>query len=855
MNLGIQTDDNLSAAVRTILLCLLLSVASKAEASTTWFHGGNDVSPGGTTVESSQAITWKDGWASQLLPNVNLTSRGIAQFNQPDLLGNDQNILFFSFDGVGIDLTKELVTSARLCLVVDYFFLGDQALQLGVYGLHAADRDWVDAPSGGATWNRKAGAGSGWTGGSTLAESLLATSLDYGSQNLLVQPEELDSAWFQIDITQAFSDYLSGLNGGIALANFTFGDTFSASDLAFLSYTNDNQQAEFLSFRPGLLVETIALPPVQLVTFVAGKPIKLGLSLSQPEQPVTWTKEGQGTVSNVPGKITGAGTQTLSFLSPQAADEGLFLAVNRPPAGGSDIPLGRFRVVRLTSRPTLETPQFSEARVAEEFRHTLVATPGDSTQAQLFSATGLPKGLSLHPTTGVISGRPQASGKFKMLAYASNPLGRSNPVAVELIVAPLRSGITGSWVAAVAGQQDMSAPFCLGARVDLTVAASGSASGRLTLPDKQLAFTGILVSPADSALPVTGRFTISRPRQTPLVLAIELHPEDRLGGLLSVEGSVAGSVDELPVHGWRSSWVLRASAGLPVRTAVDYQGRFHALLEIPEAMTGLDSIPQGLGYAVITVASSGVSTWTGTTASGQAFAGTSPLSSNGGVLIHQSLASALGSLQGVLQLTAAQTDVSQPLQGTLIWAQKAVTAASTARAYRPGFRHLTLSAAGSRYLPPAPAAIILGLPSSPNNARLDFQGGGIEHLGATLTTLSPSISLTVASPARVTLPIKGSQLNPASTYFSVDASKGTFSGGFSLTDPPPYAQSSRSLVLKRTVLFSGLLVSLPGEAGQCGAGNFLCPALPTQATESQTRTPILAGRVRLLPAAAAPPSS
>jgi hypothetical protein len=851
MKPGMKTYYNSLVTGRGTLLCLLLFVASHAAATTTWFHGGNDVSPTGASVESSQSISWKDGWASQLLPDVNLTSEGIAQFNQPNLLGNDQAIMFFGFDGISIDLTKELITSARLCFVVDYFFPGHQAIQLGVHGLHAADRDWIDAPSGGATWNHKAGSSSGWTGGSTLADSLLAASLDYGAQSLLVRPEEIDSAWFQIDVTQAFSDYLAGLNGGIALANYTFGDTFSASDLAFLSYTNDNQQAEFLSFRPGLLVETIPLPPPQLVTFVAGKPLKFSVTHNRPDLPVIWTKEQKGLVVNVPGKITGAGTSTLSFISPQAAEEGVYMAVTRPSGGGADIPLGRFRVVRLASRPTLPTPQFPEARVAVEFNYTLPVTPGDNQLAQLFSVTGLPKGLVLNPKNGVISGSPRKAGKFKVKAYASNPLGKSSPVTAELIVSPLRSGITGNWVAAVTGQQDMSAPFSLGARLDLTVTTSGSVSGRLILPDKPLSFTGMLSSPADNALPITGQFIISRPRQSPLNLAIELHPQDRLAGLLSVEGSIAGSVDDLPVNGWRGPWVLRASVGLPIRTAADYQGRFHALMEIPETMTGIDSIPQGLGYAVITVASSGVSTWTGKTPSGQAFTGTSLLSGHGDVLIHQSLSRALGSLQGVLQLTSAQEDISQPLQGSLTWAQKAVTAASTVRTYRPGFAHLSLSTAGSRYLPPAGSAIILGLPSSANNARLDFTEGGIERLGAALTATSPSLTFTVAIPARVTLPTKGSQLNPASTDLSVDTAKGTFKGGFTLADPLPYSLSNRPVVKKRTVQFSGLLVSLPGEAGQCGAGHFLCPTLPANASISETQTPILAGRVRLLPAATA----
>ena len=836
------------ATGRGALLCLLLFVASHAAATTTWFHGGNDVSPAGTSVESSQSILWKDGWASQLLPDVNLTSEGIAQFNQPDLLGNDQAIMFFGFDGISIDLTKELITSARLCFVVDYFFPGNQAIQLGVHGLHAADRDWIDAPSGGATWNHKAGSSSGWTGGSTLADSLLAASLDYGAQSLLVQPEEIDSAWFQIDVTQAFSDYLAGLNGGIALANYTFGDTFSASDLAFLSYTNDNQQAEFLSFRPGLLVETIPLPPPQLVTFVAGKPLKFSVTNNRPDLPVIWTKEQKGLVVNVPGKISGAGTSTLSFISPQAAEEGVYMAVTRPSVGGADIPLGRFRVVRLTSRPTLQTPQFPEARVAVEFNDTLPVTPGDNQLAQLFSVTGLPKGLVLNPKNGVISGRPRKAGKFKVKAYASNPLGKSSPVTAELIVSPLRSGITGNWVAAVTGQQDMSAPFSLGARMDLTVATSGSVSGKLILPDKQLSFTGMLLSPADAALSVTGLFTISRPRQTPLVLAIELHPEDRLVGLLSVEGAVAGSVEDLPVNGWRSPWGLRASAGLPVRTAADYQGRFHALMEIPEAMTGIDSIPQGLGYAVITVASSGVGTWTGKTPSGQSFKGSSFLSGNGGVLIYQSLSRALGSLQGVLQLTTAQADISQPLQGSLTWAQKAVTAASKARSYRPGFAHLSLSAAGSRYVPPAGSAIILGLSSLPNNAMLDFRKGGIENAGTSLTATAPSLTFTVASPAQVNMPTKGSQLNPASTHLKISASTGLFQGGFTLADPLPFSQGLPSVVIKRTVQFSGLLLTLPGEAGRLGGGSFLCPALPANASASQSQAPIWAGHVRLLPA-------
>jgi hypothetical protein len=57
-----------------------------------------------------------------------------------------------------------------------------------------------------------------------------------------------------------------------------------------------------------------------------------------------------------------------------------------------------------------------------------------ATNAQGFGASGLPQGLGIHPTSGIISGTPEAAGVFPVTVFATNAFGNPKSATLDLTV-------------------------------------------------------------------------------------------------------------------------------------------------------------------------------------------------------------------------------------------------------------------------------------------------------------------------------------------------------------------------------------------------------------------------------------
>ncbi|HYF34189.1 MAG TPA: hypothetical protein VD994_02775, partial [Prosthecobacter sp.] len=164
-----------------------------------------------------------------------------------------------------------------------------------------------------------------------------------------------------------------------------------------------------------------------------------------------------------------------------------------------------------------------------------------------------------------------------------------------------------------------------------------------------------------------------------------------------------------------------------------------------------------------------------------------------------------------------------------------------------------LSVLGGSYQKPPTGQVVLGLTDdgATPNAELVFSDGGltgpapdVPAPAAMAGDLNQTFRISKTTNA-VVMPTGAA--NPAQVKVtSLNASTGAFAGSFALGgDADPTKQGN---LLTRKVTFKGLLI--PRAGFNRGAGYFLMPKLPQAGPPPTTLTtsPVLSGRVRLLPA-------
>ncbi|MCA1963146.1 MAG: hypothetical protein LDL31_04280, partial [Prosthecobacter sp.] len=517
----------------------------------------------------------------------------------------------------------------------------------------------------------------------------------------------------------------------------------------------------------------------------------------------TWTRQGAAMPPLSRAKPSADG-KSLVFTKAQSEDSGTYFCQVTGPGG--TLPGGTLTLSIFDTAPDLlDDQQMPPAMVGGFFTHQIRLNGGGESTPSSYTVQNLPPGLTVN-ALGLISGRPTVAGTRNLKIKATNRHG-SDEVTATLIVKPFPARLSGVWTGVVTRNTPLN--LGLGGRLDLTVAALGAVSGRLTLGSlPAYALTGAVTLDATEVVPPKLLLTLPRTGSpTPAPLQLEIIFDTSMG--TTSEGSLVRALTEsASIEAWRNPWKTGTNP-------CAFPG-FHtfAMRRTVEEFTDA-AVPHGHGYGSFTVAAAGTTTISGRTADGEPFTSASPMGGQGQLAIFslQYPAPGRGSLRGILQVSAgARADISTDnlVDGSLDWSRPDKRPKGGV-VYPAGFGPISLTATGGAYLAPPRH---LGLGSGLNIAKLTFAGGGVAF-----SQVNPDSGIHLDFLNR----LSPGTPNLGNLTLRSTASLATFSGDFTLNDPhwqkPPPARWTRK------VPFQGMVIHRAGL--YWGAGYYLLPALPT----------------------------
>ena len=552
-----------------------------------------------------------------------------------------------------------------------------------------------------------------------------------------------------------------------------------------------------------------------------------------------------------------AGATARTYRLPTTLTAGRHIFFCRVSGFAGDLNAGENAVLVFDSAPEIaETGALPATILGANYQHQvkMATLPGqagveDATKtATKFTARGLPRGLTIN-NEGLIQGRAQVAGDFKVTLTATNGIGGASVVAdLDLKVEDLHPNLIGDFAGPVDPNPDLNGN--LGGMITATVTNTAACTLRLTMGTLTYTAKGPLeINPSDPDNPVTV-FEVKRGRLTPLTLTLVLNGAT---GTIDYAASTITAPDaagEAKFTGWLNSWVRQRSATNKT-PAASVAGLYTLGLNIRDG--DVAEIPQGTGHAAFTVnAATAKLTVVGRTQDNTAFTTATHVGPNGQVLIFRTLygATARGSVRGSLTINP-QTDVDNPddntLTGAIDW-WKPADPSPKQRVYPNGFREM-LTAVGARYLPVPNGVAVLGIDTS---VVLPGSNAVVELLEANVNDAAKALPL-VAGPnpelGRIEVLVNGANKvvvpgvpavdNPRKVSVVINRNTGLVTIKFTLSQANPIT-GARPSPINRVVTATAQIVT--DGVGAQAVGYFLLPQLPTQQGEAVNATPILSGQ-------------
>lgn len=436
-----------------------------------------------------------------------------------------------------------------------------------------------------------------------------------------------------------------------------------------------------------------------------------------------------------------------------------------------------------------------------------------------YKLTGQPTGVTID-SSGHFHGKPLVAIKtptvYHLVITASNAKGTSAPLKLDATVQPLNADVAGSYTGPVAPSPELNSN--LGGSISPIIALTGAITGTLKLGGSSFSLTGQLDS-YNSGNP-TANFTVGGLTVSFMVDAAN----HRLKFCDITDGTHHASFSA-----WCNRWGTTMTQ--PEKDALNRFLGYHTFAL--KADPGQTAMPQGAGYGSFTVASNGTLTAAGKLADNTSFTCATFCGPAGEVLIFQQLYSNKGSITGELDITPGTAGFSPPygdntLAGSMNWGRPGIAG----RLYASGFILNSLTAAGGRYLTPTAPQLALGVLDDGvhTNAMLSFSA-------ADIVNASPGIAFRFKAGSVFVPPAS----NPRGTTVTVKPTTGTFSGGFTLSDPNGVVGTAT-----RPASFSGQIVRDADNLLR-GYGFFLLADQPQLAGDTVNNTKQQSGKVVLEP--------
>jgi hypothetical protein len=457
------------------------------------------------------------------------------------------------------------------------------------------------------------------------------------------------------------------------------------------------------------------------------------------------------------------------------------------------------------------------------------------TNGGTYYAKGLPKGLTLDPVTGLITGtiRNAKPGTYRVV-YGSTDGKVRNPqqFVLLIVVAPFSPPLTGTFEVLVDGLALLPA-----GKVTLRTTAAGSYTGTYfdLATGRSHSFRGLLDLDQNARIAGTAADTpavISRGRGAePLYLTFTLAEPDSESPSTAVVATavVRDSFNFLVAQGFDGVKVNTFKAPDFAPWAGRYTVRLTDQQVIGPAMVGL---PQGSGYSLADINALGALSLRGRLADNTAF--TAKLSGSPGAnyRVAQRVHGAGGSLAGritlaeepSLDLTSVRYQAGPDTDSRLFW-RKPLRARD--RIFPEGTGPAETGALGldfrmQSWINAANSFVtVLGLSTTGEGAgefKFNIDGGGVTN-NALTTEINPyQLPITAFLNQRGVVTYPGG--NPTAFKISFNAATGGFTGSFRVTEEPQPG-------VARTVKFSGVLsqylTTFQGDV--IGEGFFLLPPL------------------------------
>lgn len=261
----------------------------------------------------------------------------------------------------------------------------------------------------------------------------------------------------------------------------------------------------------------------------------------------------------------------------------------------------RSAILTVTEFPAVNTEVLGTVNVELAGGEVPPPTAGGS-----YFATGLPRGLTLDPETGIISGVVDAKAGTYRITYGSTNGKVKNPeqFILQIIVAPFAPRLTGSFEALL---DSLSAPSVPSGKLSLKVSTNGRYTGSyfVLTEGKAYPFRGTLdldEATRTAGVPNDSPLQISRGRVLePLQLTFTLaEPTAESSSGASLSSSIYDQEDNQIAQGFDGEALPQFSTLAPAAWAGTYTARLSDVRQIIASDDNL-SIPLGSGYATASV--------------------------------------------------------------------------------------------------------------------------------------------------------------------------------------------------------------------------------------------------------------